>query len=210
MKKRHALLVQHTIFLCLVMFSSCTFLSGCSILSPVKVPQVNSYLLASKPIVPTKPKTHLSLNVMQPSASALYQTTQMAYNIRPYQIAYFAENRWADAPNVMLQALIIQSLQATHYFHALIAQPSPGRFDYLLDSQILELRQDFYQHPPLARFTLRAQLLRAEDNRIIATRVISTAEPLVNPTPYAGVWAMNRAVERALVLLAIFCISNAT
>ena len=76
------------------------------------------------------------LLISVPETIPVYNTTEMAYMIKPYQIAYFSLNQWAETPAEMLQPLLVQTLQNTHHFKAIVTPPYSGHFDYVLNTQI--------------------------------------------------------------------------
>src|SRR5262245_43432456 len=80
------------------------FISGCSLFSP-NVTCTNKYLLTCVPNVPVRKTSSLSLLVEVPSARPVYNTTQMAYTVRPYVISYYGKNEWAETPAQMLHSL---------------------------------------------------------------------------------------------------------
>lgn len=182
------------------------FLTSCSILSPVKIEPDNLYELNSTPKVATQKTSYrITLFVPQPVANPSYNTTDIAYTLKPYQISYFAKNHWVGTPGKMLQPLIVQTLQNTHYFNAVISPPLTGRFDFILNTQLIQLQQDFTQNPSVMRITLRAELVRTTNNQVIATRSFSMVEPTQDNTPYSGVIAANKATAKLLQRLAAFC-----
>ncbi len=176
-------------------------LSGC--FSSVKMEPPTTYLLTELPEKVVNSHQH-SINVLvaPPETVAVYNTTEMAYSLRPYQIAYFGKNRWAETPSQMLQPLIVQTLQNTHHFHAVVTPPIAGHYDYILRTQLFEFTQDFTHNPAMMRIILRAQFINATSNRVVATKLISVEEPLLTNTPYSGVYAANRATVRLLKQLA--------
>jgi cholesterol transport system auxiliary component len=108
----------------------------------------------------------------------------------------------------MLEPLLVQTLQNTHYFHAVVTSPFLGQYDYMLKTEILDLRQDYSQGYRVFKLSIRAQLIRTSTGRVIATKLINVAEPMPACTPYSGVQAGNRAVARALREIAVFSTSR--
>lgn len=182
-------------------------LTGC--LSPVKVEPQSTYMLNSVPYNVPKRGTHsATLLVMLSDTAAAYNTVQMAYSLRPYHIAYYGQNSWAETPAQMLQPLIVQTLSNTHYFKAVVAAPYVGRYDYVLTTQIDQLLQDYTHKPAQVRFIVRAQLTRASSNQLLASKQFTVSERLQTYTPYGGVYAANRATSRILEQLSAFVITN--
>lgn len=183
-------------------------LTSCSVFSPVKVDQQTTYVINTLPVSPKKATRHVTLLVTSPEINALYRTREIAYTISPYQIAYFSKNAWAQRPSDMMYPLLIQTLQNTHHFHAVVTSSIPTNYDYVLNTQIQELLQD-YMHPTgLIHLTVRAQLIKVATNRVIATRVLTLVEPFSQKTPYAGVVATNQVTAEMLRQLAVFCIQS--
>lgn len=181
-------------------------LSGCSLLSPVKVGPEHVYMLTatSTPIV--KRNSHLTLLVLPIESNDLYNTTLMAYTNKPYQLSYFSKNGWAEPPAKMLQPLLIQTLQNTHFFRAITTFPT--QYDYALSVQLLELKQNFLCRTSVIQLKLRAQIINASTNVIIATKQFSLTRVAPCPNPYGGVIAANEATAAALSQIALFTIRS--
>jgi len=185
---------------------SLLLLVSCSVFSPIKTQPEARYELKSIPPVAVAKRAHAStLMVMNPETNPPFNTTQMAYTNQPYQISYFAKSRWAATPAEMLQTVIVQTLQNTHYFHAVIQPPSNSQYSYALSTQVITLIQDFSSNPSRVRLTLEAQLTRTGTGRIIASKRFSIVEPSPQNSPYGGVIAANRASARMLNELTEFC-----
>lgn len=183
-------------------------LSACSILSPVNTGQIHNYLLNSIPPVKTEPHTNnKTLIVLMPEGNPIYNTLEMAYTTYPYQVAYFAHNRWADTPTQMLKTQLIQTLQNTHHFRNVVTLPFAGKYDYVLHTQLLELQQDFSQNPSVLQLKLRAQLLNAT-GKLILSKDYNICINTEKNTPYSGVIAANKAIEQALSMIAELCLQT--
>ncbi len=189
-----------------VMLSS--LLYGCSMFAPVPPVPTSNYLLNATPApVSAAKNTQQTLLVASPQTMQAYNTTHMVYTTQPYQLAYFAKSEWADTPTQMLQPLIVQTLQNTHSFRAVVSTPFVGPYDVMLNTQLLQLQQEFLQKPSQVRMTLRAQLISGKDNHVIATKEFSALVTAPQETPYGGVIAANRATQEILRQLALFCLA---
>jgi cholesterol transport system auxiliary component len=193
-----------------LVFLSCLIsLTSCSILSPIKPPGESVYEINKLPAPEKKYDARpISLLVIPPETKVTYDTTQMAYTSKPYQISYFSLNKWAERPAQMLFPLMVQSLQNTHHFHAVISAPYTGHTDYLLTTQILSLKQNVMYSPAKLELVVRAQLIKVASNRVVAVKQFNISYPIVPQTPYAGVIAANRATARLLDALDRFCVNN--
>lgn len=176
----------------LFLYACYTLIAACS---PVKATFDNQYALelfsaktmsrASKP---------LSLLVSMPDATAGYQSEQMIYTDKAFELSHFAHNAWVSSPANMLYPLITQSLQQTHVFFAVASGPDADKTDYRLDTQLIELKQDFTKKPSEVSLTARAVLTHIPDNRTVVSRTFQQRIPCPEDTPYGGVLAANQAV----------------
>lgn len=189
----------------LFLFVQCLLL-GCS---PIKVPVTNQYKLSA---FSTKQLANhyvkKSILVTLPEAVAGYQTEQMLYVKKPFELNPFANNAWVDPPANMLFPLILQSLQRSNYFYAVASSPSSDQTDYRLDTQLIELQQSFLKKPSIINLVVKIVLNKNADNRVIASRLISIETRCPAETPYGGVLAANRAAENFTAELTEFVIKH--
>lgn len=189
------------IILCGALLSAC---------SPVKLKATNTYMFDALPNPQLfKKKSSKIILVATPETIAAYNTTDMAYSTRAYQIGYYNYNKWVATPNQMLQPLLERSLQRTHYFKTVVHQPYLGLYHYALATQILKLEQDYSSSYPEFKLLIRAQLSRTALGKVIASKQFYIHEPILCRTPYHGVLAANRAMKIALAQITAFTIRNA-
>lgn len=165
---------------------------GCS---AVKAPLNNQYQLnafsAKQMTSHTRPVT---LFVTAPEAVPGYQTDRMFYINKPFQVEVFAKNAWANPPGDMLYPLMIQSLQKTHYFFAVVSGIYSDAADYRLDTQLLYLNQNFLKKPSTLDFSAKVVLTRVADKQVMGSQLFTASIPCLQDTPYGGVVAANKAV----------------
>lgn len=181
-------------------------IAGCS---SVKVTPATTYMINATPQVATSHSDESIIMVLRPESEVFYDTTQMAYSRCPYQRAYYAKNQWAETPSQMLLPLIVKTLQCTHHYRAVVVTPYVGNYDYTLNTQIIELVQD-YTSPchPVLRFKARAQIIAMKESEVIATKDFCIIIPMRCCTPYGGVIAANIATEVFLQQLARFAVAK--
>lgn len=182
------------------------FLIGCS---PVKNIASHEYQLSafSKKRLAANPSL-ISLMVTPPEAVSGYQTDQMIYIEKPYQIQSFAKNEWVSPPAEMLYPLLVQSLQDSGYFYAIASSPNTLETDYRLDTQLLNLEQSFLKKPSFIQLKVKVVLTRINDNKVIASRIISLQIPCPADTPYGGVLAANKASFEFTSIVTRFVINH--
>lgn len=138
------------------------------------------------------------LLVSPPQAEPGFETTRMVYVKRPYELEQYAVNQWADTPVHMFTPLMVQVLNHSGTWRAVIPLPSSIRGDYRLDTYGFLLQQEFFQQPSRVRMLVRMQLIDLKESTILGTRVFEVVEHAPSENAYGGVQAANRAVAGLL------------
>src|SRR5512145_3367204 len=95
------------VFAALTLFA----LAGCASLQPPPPEAVNLHVLTPQPLPrSTRPQRDAVIEVALPRAWPGFDTPEMIYVERPYELDRFAVNRWADTPSRMLGPLLAQAL----------------------------------------------------------------------------------------------------
>lgn len=185
---------------------ACWLLTACA---PIQNAVNNQYKLESfSANKTTKQKTALTILVSQPDAIAGYQTDQMLYINKPFELSTFAHNAWVSSPANMLYPLIIQSLQQSNYFYAVVSGPDADKTDYRIDTQLFALQQNFLSKPSSIELVANVVLTHVRDNRVVSSRLISEHIPCPEETPYGGVIAANKAARAFTAKLSDFIIKQ--
>ncbi|MFZ0219350.1 MAG: ABC-type transport auxiliary lipoprotein family protein [Candidatus Aquirickettsiella sp.] len=187
-------------------------LSACSIFEPIKTPPMHYFTLAlsDRDWDCYAQQGCSTILVNQPRSNAIYNSPRMIYIPACYQIQYFSQNRWADMPTQMLQSLLINSLQHTGYFQAIINTPSTTYYDWVLNTQLLSFQQEFITLPSRFRIAIRAQLIDARSRHVIATQDFVVVQMAPHDDPYGGALAANLAAQKILNEINCFCLRNLT
>lgn len=185
-----------------------TGLAGCGPGGGLVQDSVQTHLL-SVPGVPVVPRAAPAsagpvLLVSPPGVRAGLDSRRIAYVQRPFELSYFARSEWADTPARMLQPLLVQSLEESGAFQAVVAGPSPAAADLRLETEVLALHQEFLSTPSVARVALRAQVVDPASRRVVATDTFEAVEPADSADSYGGVVATNRALGRVLTEITAF------
>ncbi|HEU0282784.1 MAG TPA: ABC-type transport auxiliary lipoprotein family protein, partial [Gallionella sp.] len=174
-----------------------------------KVESQKTYLLEARPLVQAAGiRRDLVLAVNLPHALPGFDTRGMAYVQQAHELNYFASSRWADTPARMLEPLLLQAIEQTGSFRAVVRAVGAVPADIRLDTELMQLQQDFEVQPSRIQLTLRAQLLNVKEKRVLAVREFAEVENADSEDPYGGVAAANRALQRALGKVAEFCVSE--
>jgi cholesterol transport system auxiliary component len=138
------------------------------------------------------------LLVSPPQAEPGFETPRMVYIKRPYELEYYAVNQWADTPVRMVMPLMVQVLNQSGAWRAVIPVPSSVRGDYRLDTHGFLLQQEFIQPPSRVRVMIRTQLVDLKESTILSARAFEVVENASSENAYGGVQAANRAVAGLL------------
>jgi len=184
-----------------------TLLDGCAGLRTAQSESPNLYVLEAKSLTKAaRAKRDVVLEVSGPRAWPGFDTPEMAYVQRPYELDHFAASRWVDTPSRMLAPLLVQVLQQTESFKAVMQSPSVVASDVRLDVELVRLQQDFQTRPSRIELTLRVQIIDSRGRRVLASRLLEETENAPSDDAYGGVIAANAALQRVLEHLADFCV----
>lgn len=136
--------------------------------------------------------------LVSPVQSVGYDHQNMSYAMRPYERTYYAFSRWADTPPRMIHPIIVQAMEASGMFGAVIDTSSSVVADLRLDVDLQVLQHEFHTDPSQGRLVIRAQINDLESNTILSTRIFQEVAPAPTENPYGGVLALNLALETIL------------
>jgi cholesterol transport system auxiliary component len=177
-------------------------LDGCGLLAPAAPDTVKTLLDQVPEAVPRAGRPAGVLVVIVASGAPLYDTTAIAYRTHDAEIGYFARHEWADRPSRMLAPLVVDTLQRTGAFSAVVAPPYFGHAPATLRIEVEQLLADFRPPAGLLRLVLRAMVRDAAGR--LALRTITAQAPIAARTPEAAVRAANEATGEALLQVSRF------
>jgi len=142
------------------------------------------------------------LLITQPRAQAGFDTARMAYLLRPYEVNYYAFNQWADTPGRLLHRIMVENLDKTGLWSAVLQSPGAVPARYRLDCDNLVLEQQFFSSPSRVRLALRAQIVETKTQSVLGTRYFELFEAAPSDDPYGGVIAANHASAKLITEMA--------
>lgn len=166
--------------------------SGCAVKPTIQ----NQYQLtgySEKRIVSSPVKS--SIFIRAPEAMAGYDTIDMLYTIKRYELRAFAHNTWVRPPAEMILPLIVKSLSKSGYFRVVAVSPSIESTAYQLDTQLLELDQNFLTKPSQIQLALKVTLVKTKGNEPLSSRIFTYKIQCPTDTPYGGVLAANQGLR---------------
>lgn len=181
-------------------------LTGCF---PTSFTPTTSYQLTSaneKKLV-TSP-INKTLLVSLPTATTVYQSNDMLYVKKDFQPSRFSRNNWDSPPSEMLLPIIVESLQNSGYFYAVVPAPTFAQTDWRLDTQLFKLQQNFIQQPSVVEMSVDVTLTDNALFKVIATHRFSATVPAPTDTPYGGVLAANIACQQIMEQISLWVVKE--
>jgi len=180
-------------------------LCGCTMFQPAKTTSMSTYSIEVKLDAAGTGASEQTMLVATPEARPGYDSRRMVYTKRPHELEYFTQNQWVDSPARMLTPLLMQALEKSGKYRAVVSSRSLVAADLKLETEIIRLQHEFTTRPSQIHLTVRAQLTDIQGKRVLASREFNIVEPSTSEDPYGGVLATNRAVKTLLQQLAAFC-----
>ena len=137
-----------------------------------------------------------------------FDTPRMAYRREPNQIAYYANNRWVEAPARMLTPLVTQALESSSAFGAVVQAPGTVHATLRLDTELVNLSQDFGAQPSTMHLVIRAQLVDTNTQSILASQVFEARAKASTEDARGGVEAANQLLPDVLTQLSRWAAQN--
>ncbi|MEF3193134.1 MAG: ABC-type transport auxiliary lipoprotein family protein [Halothiobacillaceae bacterium] len=185
-------------------------LAGCGLLPDKPVTQTGYRL---EPVLPrpaaSAAASTLTVQVLEPVASASYATDQIAYRREPYRIDYYSRSRWAEPPAEMLGDLMARALEDAGLFRVVLGPAARLPADLRLHSELTALehiiRDPSQTQGSEVRLAMRVQLVEARSARVLATQTFEIIRPAFSADAPGAVAAANDAVREALATIIVFC-----
>jgi cholesterol transport system auxiliary component len=195
------------------MVASAVGLSACSSLLPSPAPTPSFYTLSSGGGVAQPAGFGMAqgptLVVNPVRAAAGFDSAHIVYTRSPPQLEHFARSEWADTPARMLAPWMVEvlgrELTRTGAAGAVLLAPTPAVSDFMLDTDLVRLQQDFSTPPSRVRLTLRVSLIQTSSRRVLAVREFDATEPAPSDDPRGGVQAAQAASAKLLQEVSEFC-----
>lgn len=184
-------------------------LPGCVGLPNPETEQPKLYRLdAQTPVHSPLLQRNRVLLISMPHAQSGTDSAGMAYVKQAHELDYFVNSRWADTPARMLEPLLLQAILNTGSFRAVTKSFGTLDADVRLDSEWVRLQQEFDTKPSRMHLIVRVQLFDLHSKQVLAVHEIDEVEPADSDDAYGGVVAANRALQRVLERVAVFCVNE--
>jgi cholesterol transport system auxiliary component len=148
----------------------------------------------------TRPAPRLQLLIDKPTSSDALDTVRIALSRNQLSFDYFADAEWTDPVPVMVQSLLVDSLQRSACVAAVTRDTLAIRGNFELRIEVRHFEAEYLGDAalPTVRIELGLILVRIDDRRIVGTRTVTAAaQPAKNDIP-AVVAAFDSALHMAM------------
>jgi cholesterol transport system auxiliary component len=141
----------------------------------------------------------VQLLVGEIAASGALDTARIALTPNATRVEYYADAEWTDRAPVLVDNLLLDTLQRSGHFARVARRSLTLRADYLVVGTLRHFEADYSATtPPRVRVAVELQLLRVSDGTIVAARRFTAAVPAGQNTVPAVAAAFDVATHQAL------------
>ena len=184
--------------------TTATLLSGCSALSALggAATPLDAYDLAA-PVNGPQARGRASarqLVVELPTSPGALSTDRILIRPRPLQAAYLPDGKWAEDVPVMVQTLLVRSLEDSNAFRYVGRRPLGASGDFALVSELTDFQAEVAAEGKAATIRLRltARLVREEDATVLSSRTFNAAAAVASTDTPDLIDGFNQANQQLL------------
>jgi cholesterol transport system auxiliary component len=135
----------------------------------------------------------MPLIVAPMSASAFYETTEMAYSRVPGERAYYTRSSWTERPSLRITETLVARLQQSGAFKTVAHAGSGVHGDLVLNTHLAAFFHDAVTPPGLVRVEIVAELVHVAQRALIARKAFEHSAPARSYDAAGAVAAFNQA-----------------
>ncbi|MDH0894099.1 MULTISPECIES: ABC-type transport auxiliary lipoprotein family protein [unclassified Pseudomonas] len=152
-------------------------LGGCSLLPEAE--PVQTYLLPSlQPQAASQAQPLArSLGIGRPQASLVLDSTRIAVVPQGSEISSYKGARWSDPAPALLRDRLLEAFQADGRFAALSSAEQHLQSDFVLAGNLLAFQSEYRDGKPEVVIRFDARLVRADTQRVAASRSFVVRQP---------------------------------
>lgn len=179
------------------------FLPGCAALSALSgaATALDAYDLSAPAAPPVaRAASSRQLVVELPSAPGALSTDRILIRPHPLQAAYLPDAKWAEETPVMMQTLLVRTLEDSNGFRYIGRRPLGASGDYALVSELTDFQAEASTDGKTAAIRLRltARLVREDDAAVLSSRSFTSSAEVASTETLALVEGFNRANQNML------------
>lgn len=189
---KHTPLIRIAAPLCLLLLSACSVLAGGGRDS------VTIYAPEARVTPdPNWPAVNWQLVIAKPSAERLIDSPRINVRPTPGQLEVYRGATWSQPATDMLEDIVLRAFEDSERIPAVARIASGIRSDYKLTLDLRRFESDYRNgSTPAATIELNAKLIHSLDQRIVAARTLTVAEPATTTDTAQVVRAFDQALQQ--------------
>lgn len=184
----------------MIALAALALVSACSILPEADPSDV--YRLAASPTATQGTAVAWSLRVTKPQTSEFLDSPRIAVVPKGDLISSYANARWSDPSPVLLRNRLLDGFQRDGRVTLLSTDDTNLQADYELGGQLQAFQSEYHGSAVEVVIRLDARLVRASDQRIVASRRFEVRQPVTDtkvPAVVAGFALAGDQLNRQVV-----------
>ena len=185
--------------------ASLALLSGCSALGALgdATTPLNVYDLRAPdgaPVVQGSPLAR-DVTVELPTTSGVLNTDRIMIRPDDLQAQYLPDVRWGDEVPVMMQTLMLRSLENTNGLRYVGRRPLAGSGDYAIVTELVDFQAEIAADGVGSVVSIRmtSRIVREQDASIISSRTFSARQAALTTETVDVIEAFDRASDAVLI-----------
>lgn len=167
------------------------FFSACSVVSPNQTLPFARYFSISLEHNVTMANVQKDANIMVALPKGLVYTNEIFYK-KDGIVNTYAYHFWQDSLNLLIKNFLETSLENAKIFKAILNQDSLAKADFILESKVNILEQDFINNEEsIAKFGISLTLIDMNDKSIVASKYFYYKKKLDESEPELLMKAYN-------------------
>ncbi|MCC5973818.1 MAG: membrane integrity-associated transporter subunit PqiC [Rubellimicrobium sp.] len=188
-------------------------LSGCGTISALEgaTAPLDVFELRAQPQPQAARQSPVQVIVELPSTTGALDTDRIMIRPNALQAQYLPEVRWGDPVPVMLQTLMLRSIESTGAFAYVGRRPlgAGGDFAILTELRDFQAELDPEGETATVRLQMTARMLREGDMRIVATRAFAATAPAASTETGAIIAAFDAAAAQLMPDITSWALASA-
>lgn len=149
------------------------FLSSCFSAGPEK-----KYYEIHLEAVPAPDPFTASLLIDRLEIDSLYDDFRIIYRVSTFEINYYAYHFWADKTSKLLRNALVQYLEKSRLFPAIIQEPLKGNADWILRWSVHRIEEVDLADAWFARLSMKLEIADFKSGTVLSARTFDRKEPL--------------------------------
>lgn len=201
------------IFRGLVAIASVPAMTGCAAISAIgeAATPLEVYELRAPADIPAArgPQIARDVIVELPTTGGALETDRIMIRPNPLQAQYLPDVRWSEPTPVMVQTLMLRSIEATQGVRYVGRQPLGASGDYAVVTELIDFQAELGEDRETATVRLRlvSRVVREDDASIVASRTFTATAPALSLDTPVLVEAFDAASDGLLAEFSAWILS---